>query len=281
MTASRSAGAPIDVRGDVEIEPLGGQERATVHYRCVGPGDGAPVLITLPLMASHTEIFGGESAVVVDGYLDRLTDAYRVLLVDYPNIGRSTSPPAHEMTADRVCSDLLAVVDAAGFDRFVYWGYSWGAAAGLQLATRTDRLLAFVIGGWPPLGAQYRDILEAARNQLDDPSPSARVVLREPAQYAQWVTFYESVLDWPERAAVEGISCPRMVFFGEQGDVDPGGENILIASTLRERRRDLEGLGWRVHEIPGREHSVCVDPAVVVPPVRAFLDEAMGRSTSA
>ena len=259
--------------GQVEVAP-----GAVVRFRCLGPPDGVPLMLGLPLMASHTEIFGPESAAALHGYLERLTDAYRVLLVDYPNIGGSTSPPPDEMTAQRVCSDLLTTADAAGFGTFVYWAYSWGAAAGLQLATRSNRLSALAIGGWPPLGGQYADILRAARSQVDDPPGSARVVLREPVQYAQWVTFYESVLDWPERRAVSKIACPRMVFFGGSGDVDPGGEDIRIASTLRERREEIEGLGWTVHEIPDRDHSVCLDPSVVVPPVRAFLDESLSRT---
>ncbi len=262
-----------DEYGNVEVAP-----GAAIHFRSVGPTNGAPLLLGLPLMASHTDIFGPESSATIDGYLGRLTDAYRVLLVDYPNIGGSTSPPPNEMTAERVCSDLLATADAAGFRDFVYWGYSWGAAVGLQLATRCDRLAALAVGGWPPLGGQYADILRAARGQLDNPPPSARVVLREPAQYAQWVTFYESLLDWPEEQAIAAIDCPRIVFFGGSGDVDPGGENIRIASTLRERRSELERLGWNVHEIPERDHSVCLDPETVVPPVRAFLDEALSRS---
>ncbi len=270
-----------DVSGEVSVGASGSTSQDTVFYRAVGPADGIPVLVGLPLMASHTDIFGAESQAVLDGYLDQLTDAYRVILVDYPNIGRSSSPPPDEMTAERVCSDYLAVADALGVERFVYWGYSWGGAAGLQLASRTTRLAALVIGGWPPLGGQYRDILEAARRQLDDPSPSSRVVLREAAQYRQWVTFYESVLEWPEAEAVRAFECPRMVFFGELGDVDPGGENILIASTLRSRRSELEELGWRVHEFPGREHSVCVDPATVVPPVRAFLDDVFSGPAGA
>lgn len=265
----------IDEVGNVEVAP-----GATIRFRTVGPVDGVPLMLGLPLMASHTDIFGPESAATIDGYLDRLTDAYRVLLVDYPNIGGSTSPPPNEMTARRVCSDLLATADAAGFGDFAYWAYSWGAAAGLQLATRSDRLSALVVGGWPPLGGQYADILRAARRQVDDPPQSARVVLREPAQYAQWATFYESVLDWPERRAVAEIDCPRMAFFGGSGDVDPGGEDIRIASTLRARRDELERLGWTVHEFPGRDHSVCLDPGTVVPPVRAFLDQALSRAPS-
>ena len=267
--------ALIDEVGEFEVA-----SGATIHYRSVGPPNGVALMLGLPLMASHTTIFGPDSGATLNGYLDRLTDVYRVLLVDYPNIGKSTSPPPAEMTAERVCSDLLATADAAGFGKFVYWAYSWGGAAALQLASRSARLSALVVGGWPPLGGQYADILRAARRQLDDPPPSARVVLREPAQYAQWVTFYESVLDWPEQQAIGEIDCPRMVFFGGRGDVDPGGEDIHIAGTIRKRRGELRRLGWSVHEIADRDHSVCLDASAVVPPVRAFLDEALSGTVA-
>ena len=49
-------------------------------------------------------------------------------------------------------------------------------------------------------------------------------------------------------------------------------DDIRIAGTLRRRRDELERLGWTVHEIAERNHSVCLDPSAVVPPVRAFLD---------
>jgi pimeloyl-ACP methyl ester carboxylesterase len=138
---------------------------------------------------------------VLDGYLDRLSDRYRVLRVDYPSIGGSRDIAPEALTADRVCADLLAVASAAGFDRFAYWGYSWGAAVGLQLAARTDRLTALVLGGWPPLGAPYDGILQATRLKQPDPEPSSLKVLRSKAQYRQWETFYVSLQGWPEAEA--------------------------------------------------------------------------------
>src|SRR5579875_3458758 len=244
-----------------------------VYYEVYGTG--APLFLGFPLMASQREIFGESGESILRGFLDRLTDRYQVLLVDYPSIGRSRSIPPAELTADRVCADLLGVADAAGFDRFVWWGYSWGAAAGLQLASRTDRLTALVIGGWPPLGGPYAEILRASLANVDDPPPYTRVVLREPAQYAQWVTFYQSVQEWPEAEAVAGIRCPRMVFFGAEGDVEPGGVQVPIASTIRERRAELEALGWRVVELSGHGHGAGLEPEVVVPIVRDFLDAAV------
>jgi len=238
-------------------------------------GTGAPLLIGLPLFASHTQVFGADSAAWLNGYLDRLTDRYRVLLVDYPSIGGSRDIAPQDLTADRVCADLLGVATAAGFDRFAYWGYSWGGAVGLQLAARTDRLTALVIGGWPPLGAPYAAILQATHFKAADPEPSSMAVLRSKAQYAQWGHYYQSMLGWDEAASVARIACPKMVFFGAEGDLVEAGIPITIASSIRQHHAQLEGQGCRVHEVPGQGHGVCLMPNLVVPQVRAFLDEAL------
>ncbi len=238
-------------------------------------GQGQPLLLGLPLMASFTALFGADMQPVLDAYLDRLTDRYRVLRVDYPSIGGSRDIAPNELTADRVCADLLAVASAVGFDRFAYWGYSWGAAVGLQLAARTDRLTALVLGGWPPLGAPYEGILQATRLKQDKPEPSSMKVLRSKAQYKQWETYYASMLAWPEAQAVARICTPKMVFFGGDGDLVEAGVPIRIASLIREHRSVLQGQGWQVHELTGQGHGVCMAPELVVPPVRAFLDQVL------
>jgi pimeloyl-ACP methyl ester carboxylesterase len=238
-------------------------------------GQGQPLLIGLPLMASFTQLFGSEMQPVLDGYLGRLSDRYRVLRVDYPSIGGSRDIAPQDLTADRVCADLLAAADAAGFERFAYWGYSWGAAVGLQLAARTDRLSALVLGGWPPLGAPYEAILRATRLKQTDPDPSSLKVLRSTDQYHQWEHYYASMRDWPEAESVARIACPKMVFFGGDGDLVEAGIPVRIASLIREHRAALEGQGWTVQEHPGQGHGVCMAPELVVPPVRAFLDRSL------
>lgn len=245
-----------------------------VFYTLHGPINGRPLLITLPLMASFSEIFGPGLEPVLQGYLDRLTDRYRVLLVDYPGIGRSLDLAPEDLRAERVCADLLGVASAAGFDRFAYWGYSWGGNVGLQLATRTPRLDALVVGGWPALGGPYEALLEAARRKLPNPEPSSLVVLRSAAQYAQWIHYGDSILGWPEREAVAHIACPRLNVFGSDGDLLEAGVPVPIASRIRAHRGELEAMGWYVHEIPGHGHGLCMLPEVAVPPVRNFLDEA-------
>lgn len=238
-------------------------------------GQGQPLMITLPLMASHTAIFGPGAQAMLDGYLERLTDRYHVLLVDYPSIGGSRDIAPRDLTADRVCADLLGVASAAGFDRFAYWGYSWSGAVGLQLAARTDRLTALVIGGWPPLDGPYREILTAARIKRPNPEPSSLKILRSPAQYAQWIAYYESMLDWSEGDSVARIVCPRMVYFGGEGDLVEAGVPVTIASNIRRHRGALEVQGWAVREIVGQDHGGAAMPAPAVPLVRAFLDEVL------
>ncbi len=244
-----------------------------VHYEV--QGQGHPLLITLPLMASHVQIFGEASRSMQGGYLSRLTDRYQVLLVDHPNIGQSRETQPQELTADRVCSDLLSVATAAGFDRFAYWGYSWSGAVGLQLAARTDRLSALVIGGWPPLGAPYAGILQATLAKQANPEPSSMTILRNKAQYTQWEHYYRSMLHWPEAASVAAMACPKMVYFGADGDLIEAGTPIRIASIIREHRATLQSQGWQVLEIAGQGHGVCAIPELVVPPVRSFLDAVL------
>jgi len=253
--------------------PDPGVASTAIHFELHGVG--VPLLLGFPIMASHAEIFGESGAAVLRGYLDRLADRYRVLLVDYPSVGKSGTIPPDEFTPDRVCADLLRTADAAGFDRFAYWAHSWGGAVGLQLATRTDRLTALVCSGWPPLGGPYAEVLEGARRQVANPPEYAMAVLRSLGQYAQWVTFNESVLGWPEREAVARITCPRLAVAGALGDSDAGGVDIPIVSRIRAHRADLEAMGWQVREIPGRDHGVCLQPEVVVPAVREFLDAAV------
>jgi len=225
-----------------------------------------PVLLGYTVTATATE--DDPDGAILANYLARLRD-YRVIVMDYPNLGKSTIRPAREFTAERACADLLEVADAAGVGRFVWWGFSWGGAIGLQLATRTDRVCGLVCGGWPPLGGLYAELLQvtrivAANAPVDGPPVD---------HYAR---FYESVQGWPEGEAVGRLACPRLAYFGSTDDLEMAGINLPLATTFRARRSELEASGWSVVEIPGRDHSVWTDASTVVPIVRPFLDRLAG-----
>lgn len=234
-------------------------------------GSGPAVFVGLPLMASHSEIFGPAAKPMLDAWLDVLTPRFTVLLADYPGIGRSKNCDPSTMTASRVVADLLGVADAAGIGRFAWAGYSWSGAVGLQLATRSDRVSALAIGGWPALGAPYAAIHAASVAKIGDVPESAMVILRDPDQYRQWSTFYASLLDWPEAEAVAEIACPKLLYFGGDGDLVEAGYPVPIASACRDNRNRLEAQGWQVDEIAGFGHEVIGQNQLVVPLVQKFL----------
>src|SRR5579862_2199047 len=222
-------------------------------------GQGYPLVLGFPITASLRP--PAVTSAILKGYLDRLTDRYRVLVMDYPNlgadIGRSRPIPADELTSERVCSDFLAVADAAKFGRFIWWGFSWGGVVGLQLASRSDRVSALICGAWPPLGAPYADMLRVAREAVASRPPDFDL----PAD--QFVTFYESLQSWQETEAIKRIKCPAMAFVGSEDEVHRVGVTIRLAATVREHRRQLEEQGWHVVEIAGRDHSLYADPATL------------------
>jgi pimeloyl-ACP methyl ester carboxylesterase len=241
-------------------------------------GSGRPLFLGFPIMASHGEVFGAAAADTRAAFLSQLTDRYRVVVADYPNIGKSQVPAPEAMTIGRVCSDLLSVADAAGFERFAYWGGTFGAIAGLHLAAYTRRLAALVCVGWPPLDAPYAQMLRGARASLANPPMHARVILRAPEQYAQWITFYESLASWSDAEAMRDMSCPRVVFYGEHGHSSVADIPLPLADTIRERRDRLESMGWRVDEIKGADSALILDAYKLVPVVRRWLDAAYDES---
>ena len=128
--------------------------RTGVYYALHGAPEGVPLLITLPLMASFTDLFGAEMAPVLAGYLDRLTDRYRVLLVDYPSIGASHDIAPQDLTADRV--ELFLKTAANELERVAAYGVNGSVivkdgsrtATGARL-TYTARTETYLMSGTP------------------------------------------------------------------------------------------------------------------------------------
>src|SRR5262245_22932471 len=95
------------------------------------------------------------------GYYDELAKRYRVVVIADP-APITWQEFIESYTIDHVCADMLSVAEKVGAARFAWYGFSWGAVVGLQMAIRTNRLTALACGGWPPLGGQYRETLAAA-----------------------------------------------------------------------------------------------------------------------
>jgi dienelactone hydrolase len=193
------------------------------------------------------------------GYYDRLTDRYRAVVMNYPPPMMSQAL-ADSFTVDRVCTDILAVADRVAADRFAWYGFSWGGVVGLQLAIRTNRLTALVVGGWPPLGGQYRETLAVTEIGASRGGGN------------HYATFYRSFRDWSERDAVAKITCPRMTFVGTKDEFVAEGYSIRHGPLIAAHRVELEKMGWTVRLVEGFGHELGARPDVVIPVVREFLD---------
>jgi pimeloyl-ACP methyl ester carboxylesterase len=239
--------------------------------------------------------------------IDGLSDAFRVVAFDHEGHVLQVPKP-DTLTPANVVADLLAVADAAGADRFAYYGYSWRAVNGLQLAIRTDRLTALVMGGFPPLDGPYDQMLqvtkatyglavanasaptaaEAASPPSTEPTDpdevdwsTVQVTLTE-GQTRQFVTFYEGLQDFDDRAAQAQVSCPRLCFVGSADEITYderwGGVRVSMADPVAGRRAELESLGWRVEVLEGLDHLQAMQTANVLPILRPFLLTTLGTA---
>jgi pimeloyl-ACP methyl ester carboxylesterase len=225
--------------------------------------------------------------------IDGLSDAFRVVAFDYEGqVLRVPKPDT--LTPANVAGDLLAVADAAGADRFAYYGYSWLALAGLQLAIRTDRLSALVMGGFPPLDGPYAQMLRVtmathamassppgtATSQpsaapSDEPDWSQVEVSLTEAQTRQFVTLYQALQGFDDHAAQAQIGCPRLCLVGAADEIDYGerwgGVHVSLAAAVIDRRADLEALGWQVQVLEGLDHTQAMQAVHVLPVLRPWL----------
>ena len=227
--------------------------------------------------------------------IDGLSDAFQVVAFDYE--GHVLQEPKPDtLTPANVAGDLLAVADAAGADRFAYYGYSWLAVAGLQLAIRGDRVTALAMGGWPPLDAPYAEMLKVTRathelavaNAASPPPPTepygqapeesdwsqVELTLSE-GQTRQFVTLYQALRDFDDRAAQARLTCPRLCFVGSADAIDYeerwGGVRVSVADPVIRHRAELEALGWQVEVLEGLDHTQAMQAAQVLPILRPWL----------
>jgi pimeloyl-ACP methyl ester carboxylesterase len=212
---------------------------------------------------------------------------FRVIAADL-EAHRTDHPAPGTLTAATLAADLLAIADAGGAPRFAYYGYSWLALAGLQLAVRTDRLTGLAMGGYPPLGGPYDGMLAvtrvAHRMALNPPAPVGEPTAgdwdsvpftRTPEQTQQYVTLYESLQDFDERRALAALTIPRLAFAGDKDLIAYGAQwddlVVDIAGPLLANRSELTALGWTVAIVPGADHMRAMQADQVLPILLPWL----------
>lgn len=95
------------------------------------------------------------------GYLDPLTDAYRLVLVDQRSQGLSDEAPPETWTIAQMARDVAALARALELDRYVVLGHSFGAFVALQHAVdfAGEPVGSIISSGVP--STRYLDVVEA------------------------------------------------------------------------------------------------------------------------
>jgi pimeloyl-ACP methyl ester carboxylesterase len=263
-----------------------------VAVRGDGPGILLPVSTTLieGEAAEEVRAWGADPNAGRTLAVGLAEAGYRVITADYEG-HRAAHPAAGTLTADALAGDLLAIADAASAERFAYYGYSWLALAGLQLAIRTDRLTGLAMGGYPPLGGPYEAMLavtrsahrQAVANRANPPAPTEVVpgdwdsaeLAATPEQTGQYVTLYESLAGFDE-AEVE-LEIPRLAFAGADDTIVYGAKwdhaRVEIGPALATNKADLEKRGWTVEVIPAADHMSAMHAAVVLPILTRWMSK--------
>jgi 3-oxoadipate enol-lactonase len=99
---------------------------AHIYWKRDGRDDG-PALVLLNSIGTDMDLW--------DGLLPRLRDRFALLRIDARGHGASVAEPG-DYTLAMLADDVLAIADAAGFDRFSVAGVSLGGMVGMELALR-------------------------------------------------------------------------------------------------------------------------------------------------
>ena len=106
--------------------------------------------------------WGGDPDVGPTLIVDGLASRFRIVAADYearPD-GQPGARPADPGRARRGCARHRRRGHSW---LFAWYGYSWLALTGLQVALRTDRRWALAMGGYPPVDGPYAAMLDVTR----------------------------------------------------------------------------------------------------------------------
>lgn len=267
---------------------------ATLHdgsvIEIVARGTGPTLLLPVnpqPVTGPQAEemrVYGADPE-LGPSLINGLSDVFRVVAFDYE--GQCLRLPKPDtLTPDNIASDLLAVADAVGADQFAYYGYSWLAVLGLQLAIRTNRLSALIMGGFPPLNGPYAEMLRLTTASYELASGARTTAPADEDsewsgntlsvdQTRQFVTLYQALQGFDDRAAQARITCPRLCFVGSADAIQYGESwgNVYVnlAAPIMQGRARLSALGWEVRVLEGLDHMQATQAQQVAPILRLWL----------
>ena len=82
------------------------------------------------------------------------------------------------------------------------------------------------------------------------------------------------------KAAAPIADIPRVLFYGTD-DIEPmAGKSGSVAALVRRNGDSLVAEGWRLVEVPGRDHDGCLAAEVILTIALPFVSELCGGACS-
>lgn len=229
-------------------------------------------------------------------FIEGMVDKFQILYFDYEG-HRLQQPNPENLTPENIVKDLITIADEMNVKKFSYYGYSWLALVGLQLAIRTDRLESLIMGGFPPIDGPYKEMMvvtkktyeQALYNQnspvinehdhlnLEQVEWDNIQVKIDTNQTKQFVTMYKNLMGFDDREIQHKLVIPRLAFAGEKDTIvygeNFGGVTVDIIGIFQKNKQELEHLGWDIEIIKGDDidHTKAMQPVTVLPLIKHWL----------
>lgn len=245
-------------------------------------GSGAPLIL----------LHGGLMSVAMEGDLiAQLSKTRQVIALDLQAHGR-TADIDRPITCEAMGDDVAAVMKYLAIPKADVMGYSFGAAAALQLTFRHPEMVRKLVvvstpfkrDGWYPEGRAAMSQMGPETAEMMKPSPLYQTYAKIAPRPQDWpvlVTKVSELLkknyDWSDQ--VKAIKAPTMLIFGDN-DAVPASHAAEFFALLGGGQRDAgwDGSGMstaRLAILPGVTHYNITESPALVPMVLPFLDAPM------
>jgi pimeloyl-ACP methyl ester carboxylesterase len=130
----------------------------TLNVALAGPEDAPPVILLHGFPESHR---------TWRGIAPLLQDRFRLVMPDQRGFAGSDQPQAvDEYRTDKIVSDLFALADALGIERFALVGHDWGGAVAWAAALKSDpRIARLAIVNAPHPVIFQKSLIESAEQR--------------------------------------------------------------------------------------------------------------------
>lgn len=205
-----------------------------------------------PAVLLHTGGCGDGTMWADAGYIEALSQAYRVLAMDHRGHGRSdkpSEPAAHELR--EYVDDVIAVLDAAGTERAALVGYSFGTRVALGVAAdHPDRVSAVAgLGTLLPRDfdpARRRDdsaeirargtraVIDEMASASSEPPPAWFIENLSSTETEMFALLIDGLAGDPggEWADLERAGCPVRIVWGELEQATEPTEQVVVLPGL-------------------------------------------------